>query len=66
MCLLLLVPRYSFYAAACLAIGMIGAVYTESFRGTLAMAITPAVLLVLLALVAYRRRPGYQRSSTIT
>ncbi len=56
--LLILVPRYSFYAAVFLAVGMIGAVYTESFRGTPAMAITPAVLLVLLALVAYRRRPG--------
>lgn len=64
--LLLLVPRYSFYAAVFLAVGMIGAVYTESFRGTPAMAITPAVLLVLLALVAYRRRPGHRMSGTLT
>jgi hypothetical protein len=45
---------------------MIGAVYTEAFRGTPAMALTPAVLLVLLALVAYRRRPGHQTSGTRT
>jgi uncharacterized membrane protein YphA (DoxX/SURF4 family) len=62
--LLLLVPRYSFLAAVFLAVGMIGAVYTEAFRGTPAMAITPAVLLVLLALVAYRRRPGRRPSGT--
>ena len=47
--LLLLIPRYSFYAATCLVVAMIGAVYTEAFRGTPTMAVTPAVLLVLLA-----------------
>jgi putative oxidoreductase len=62
--LLLLVPRYSFYAAVCLVVAMIGAVYTEAFRGTPAMALTPAVLLVLLTLVAYRRRPGHRTSRT--
>lgn len=61
--LLLLVPRFSFYAAVFLAIGMIGAVYTEAFRGTPSMAITPAVLLVVLALVAYRRRPSRASSA---
>lgn len=64
--LLLLVPRSTFYAAVFLAIGMIGAVYTEAFRGTPSMAITPAVLLLLLVLVAYRRRPSPQTSLTLT
>ena len=63
--LLLLIPRYSFYAATCLVVAMIGAVYTEAFRGTPTMAVTPAVLLVLLALVAYRGRPGHRTSGTL-
>lgn len=64
--LLLFVPRHTFYAAVFLAVGMIGAVYTEAFRGAPSMAITPAVLLVLLVFVAYRRRPGHRASGTLT
>lgn len=55
---LLVVPRTAVYGAAFLAIGMIGAVYTELFRGDPPRAIFPAVLFVLLALIAYLRRPA--------
>ena len=54
---LLLIPRVSFYGAVLLVLGMIGAVYTELFRGQPVMAITPAILLALVSLIAYLRRP---------
>lgn len=54
---LLLIPRVSFYGAVLLVLAMIGAVYTELFRGQPAMAIAPAILLALVSLIAYRRRP---------
>jgi len=54
---LLLIPRASFYGAVLLVVAMIGAVYTELFRGQPAMAITPAILLALASLIAYLRRP---------
>jgi putative oxidoreductase len=54
---LLLIPRASFYGAALLVLAMIGALYTELFRGQPAMAITPAILLGLVSLIAYLRRP---------
>lgn len=55
---LLLIPRTAFYGAAMLVLGMVGAIYTELFRGQPAMAITPAVLLSLVGLIAYLRRPA--------
>lgn len=52
----LLVPRFAFIAACVLAINMMGAVYTELFRGVPRQALFPLVLLILLAVVAYTRR----------
>lgn len=61
--ILLLVPSLAFYAASGLALGMLGAVYTEVFRGDPPRALFPLVLLgILIVLVrlraAERWRPG--------
>jgi putative oxidoreductase len=57
--ILLVIPATSFYAAAFLAIDMIGAVYTTAIRvSEPRTAIVPCVLLVVLALVAHDRRPA--------
>jgi uncharacterized membrane protein YphA (DoxX/SURF4 family) len=55
--LALLVPRTAFYAAAALGVVMVGAVATHLRHGETPQAVVPFVLLVLLALVAYTRRP---------
>ncbi len=52
----LLVPPVAFYGAVVLAIDMVGAAYTELFRGDPPRAAFPLVLLLLLAFVAYARR----------
>lgn len=57
--LLLLIPRFAFYAAGFLSIGMIGAMYTELFRGDPPRAAFPAILFVLLLVVAYLRRASH-------
>jgi uncharacterized membrane protein YphA (DoxX/SURF4 family) len=54
--LLLLVPRTAFYAAAVLAVVMLGAVYTVLSAGW-AQAVVPAVVFILLVIVGYARRP---------
>lgn len=57
--ILLLVPRTSFYAAILLAINMAGAVYTTAIRvGEARTSIVPAILFVLLVVVACARRPS--------
>ncbi len=63
---LLLIPCASFYGAVLLVPAMVGAVYTEWFRGQPVMAVTPAILLGLVSLIAYRRRPlrGQRRHQT--
>jgi uncharacterized membrane protein YphA (DoxX/SURF4 family) len=53
---LLLVPRAAFYAASALALGMIGAIYTELSRGDPPRALFPSVLLVILIGLARARR----------
>lgn len=52
----LLMPRVAFYAAGALGVVMIGAAYTITVHGEPGVAI-PIVCLVLLAIVAYLRRP---------
>lgn len=53
--LLLLVPRVAAYAAIALAISMVGAIYTEIFRGVPSQATAPGLLLVaLLALIRWK------------
>lgn len=54
----LLVPGLAFYAAVALGMNMLGAIYTELFRGEPPRAAFPLVLLLLLAVVAYARRPA--------
>ena len=53
----LLIPRVAFYAAGALGVVMIGAAYTITVHGEPGVAI-PIVCLVLLAVVAYLRRPA--------
>jgi len=60
---LLLVPSLAFYAASALALGMLGAIYTELFRGDPPRALFPLVVLGILVVVirvraAERWRPG--------
>ena len=55
--LLLLVPRTTFYAAAALAVIMVGAVFTHLRHGEVPQAAVPFVLLLLLVLVGYASRP---------
>jgi uncharacterized membrane protein YphA (DoxX/SURF4 family) len=52
----LLMPNLAFYAASLLGLNMLGAAYTELFRGTPARAIFPFVLFCLLVLLASLRR----------
>ncbi len=54
----LLVLQVAFYGAVALGIDMVGAMYTELFRGEPPRAAFPLVLLLLLAVVAYARRPA--------
>jgi len=67
---LLLIPRASFYGAVLLVLAMIGAVYTELFRGQPAMAVTPVILLALVSLIAYLRRPvqahGWRQTARVS
>jgi putative oxidoreductase len=52
---LLLVPSLAFYAACALALGMLGAIYTEMFRGDPQRALFPLVLLgILIVLIRVR------------
>jgi uncharacterized membrane protein YphA (DoxX/SURF4 family) len=53
----LLLPRTAFYAACALGVVMVGAAGTHLLHGEVPVAAVPVVLLVLLALVAYARRP---------
>jgi uncharacterized membrane protein YphA (DoxX/SURF4 family) len=59
--LALLLPRTSFYAAGALAVVMAGAVFTHLRAGEVPQAVVPLVLLGLLALVGYARRPRTAR-----
>jgi uncharacterized membrane protein YphA (DoxX/SURF4 family) len=59
--LALLVPRTAFYAASALGVVMVGAVFTVLRGGEGPQAAVPFVVLLLLALVAYARRPGPAR-----
>jgi uncharacterized membrane protein YphA (DoxX/SURF4 family) len=59
--LALLLPRTAFYAAGALAVVMVGAVFTHLRAGEVPQAVVPLVLLGLLALVGYARRPGAAR-----
>lgn len=61
---LLLVPSLAFYAAGALSLGMIGAVYTEVFRGDPPRALFPLVLLgILIVLVRARAAQRLTRRS---
>jgi uncharacterized membrane protein YphA (DoxX/SURF4 family) len=53
----LLVPRTAFYAAVGLGVVMVGAVGTLLRAGEVPQAVVPLVVLGLLALVGYVRRP---------
>ncbi len=56
--ILLLVPKTSAFAAVLLAVNMLGAIYTTAIRVTEPNTATaPAVLLVILVIVAYLRLP---------
>src|SRR5262245_31519726 len=55
--LALLAPRAAFYAAGALAAVMAGAVFTHLGHGEVPQAAVPFVLLGLLVLVGYLRRP---------
>jgi uncharacterized membrane protein YphA (DoxX/SURF4 family) len=59
--LALLLPRLAFYGAAGLAVVMVGAVFTLLRAGEVPQAAVPLVVLGLLALVGYARRPGAAR-----
>jgi len=63
---LLLIPRVSFYGAVLLVLAMIGAAYTELFRGQPVMAITPAILLALVSVIAYLRRPMHAQTLRVS
>jgi putative oxidoreductase len=56
--LALVVPRTAFWAAGALAVVMVGAVVTLVRLGKVGEAVVPFVVLVLLILVGYVRRPG--------
>ncbi|MEW6211827.1 MAG: DoxX family protein [Acidobacteriota bacterium] len=56
----LLIPRTTIYAAAGLVIIMIGAAITHITHGEAAMLPMPIIPLLLLAAVAYLRRPSKQ------
>jgi uncharacterized membrane protein YphA (DoxX/SURF4 family) len=55
--LVLLIPRTAFYAAGALGVVMAGAVFTHLRYAEVPQAVVPLVLLVLLAVVGYARRP---------
>jgi uncharacterized membrane protein YphA (DoxX/SURF4 family) len=55
--LALLVPRTALYAAGALGIVMLGAVFTHLVHGEVPQAPVPFVILVLLVVVGYARRP---------
>jgi len=57
----LLVPRTAFYAAVALGVVMVGAVFTVLTHAGGAQAVVPFVVLVVLAAVAYARRPRFGR-----
>jgi len=54
---LLLVPRTSGYAATALGVVMIGAAYTHLVNAEASRALLPVLLLVVLSVLAYARRP---------
>lgn len=54
--LTLLVPRVAFYAAGALGVVMVGAIYTLLMNAAPGVPI-PIVCLILLAFIAYARRP---------
>jgi uncharacterized membrane protein YphA (DoxX/SURF4 family) len=63
--LLLLVPRAASYAAGALALAMVGAIYTELFRGVPAQAVVPLVLFGVLMMLLWLRRerpPSHART----
>lgn len=62
--ILLLIPRFAFFGASALIVVMTGAIYTHLGRATGegGMAAVAAVLLALLILVTFARRPGAARS----
>jgi uncharacterized membrane protein YphA (DoxX/SURF4 family) len=61
---LLLVPNLAFYAASALALDMLGALYTELFRGDPPRAVFPLVLLgILVALIRLRAVERYEPAS---
>lgn len=64
--ILLLIPRLAFFGASALIVVMAGATYTHLVRATGegAMAGMTVVLLVLLMLVAFARKPGAQRNTS--
>jgi putative oxidoreductase len=64
--LLVLVPRFAAYAAGALAVGMLGAVYTEVFRGVPGQAVVPLVLFGILVGLLWLRvgRPPSRASWT--
>ena len=55
----LLVPRTAFYAAVALGVVMVGAVFTVLLHGQAVQAVFPFVVLIVLAAVAYARRPAF-------
>jgi uncharacterized membrane protein YphA (DoxX/SURF4 family) len=59
--LALLLPRTAFYAAGALGVVMVGAVFSLLRVGEVPQAVVPLVVLGLLALVGYARRPGASR-----
>jgi len=64
--ILLLIPRLAFFGASALIVVMAGATYTHLVRATGegAMAAMTVVLLALLVLVAFARKPGAQRNTS--
>jgi uncharacterized membrane protein YphA (DoxX/SURF4 family) len=59
--LALLAPRAAFYAAGALAVVMAGAVFTHLRYGEMPQSAVPFVLLMLLVVVGYARRPRIAR-----
>ena len=63
---LLLVPSLAFYAASALALGMLGAIYTELFRGDPPRALFPLVLLgILIVLMRVRAAERWRSGSRV-